>query len=345
MKKILSFACAVFFLFPLATAPVIAFNMTIAPAKEIFEMNRSESKSYQITFRNDSDSGRYQARVVDFVYNESGVRNFIEKKDLADPGQSLTSWVHLGNDQFQAVKGVDNKISVLITIPKNGAFGDHFGVILVEKISDETTQDAGPVTVGGSIASVLAVKVLGGKSIKSGGLVDYQISTQEKARNTVNFEVKFNNTGNEFYGVLAEIGVYDKTDDQKPIKVLSRDFTVFPNVVRELKIPLGDLGDDYGEKDYSSKLSVYEFYKGSKVSLMASSEKAFHYYVPISTDAEIQYVAKDVTTPSAIVQVLQQFGWYIAGFILLLVVLIRVLFFRGSPSATPSSKRGRNKNS
>ncbi|MGE3340408.1 MAG: hypothetical protein AB7J46_00470 [Candidatus Altimarinota bacterium] len=343
MKKLASFLVLVALFSPFFRQPAQAFNMTVAPAKKVFEMNRGESKDYTVIFRNDFDSDRYRVRVVDFVYNESGVRNFIEATELADPGQSLTTWVTIKTPEFEAVKGKDNAIPVSIQVPDNASYGDHFGVILIEKAISQEAGDAGPVTVGGSIASVVAVKVLGGQVIKSGGLVDYQIETQERARNTANFVIQFNNTGNEFFTVLAEIAIFENASDSMPIKTLSRDFTIFPNVVREIKVPLGDLGDDFGEKEYLSRLTVYEFYKGQKVSQMASSQKSFQYYIPVSADAEVHYVAKEVVVTPSIVEIVKELGLYIAGFLVLLIVLIRVLFSARQPVATaaraPRKKR------
>jgi hypothetical protein len=344
MKKLFFSLLVIGFLTSALTISVQAFNMTIAPAKKVFEMNRGETKDYTIVFRNDFDAAQYQVKVVDFVYNESGVRNFVEQDELADPNQSMTTWVQLGVDRFEADKGVDNKIPVRISIPENAAYGDHFGVVLIEKFVESTDGGTGPVTVGGSIASVLALKVLGGKSIKAGGLVDFQVTSQERARNTVNFDVKFNNTGNEFFSVLAEIEVFESADDEKPVKSLSRDFTIFPNVVREVKIPLGDLGDDFGEKEYIARLSVYEFDKGKKISQMARAEKPFQYFIPVSTDAEIHYVAKEVEVAPDVVQIVKELGLYIGGFILLLIVLIRVLFFHKTQQvAVAAPKRSRKK--
>src|SRR5690606_42063387 len=108
-------------------------------------------------------------------------------------------------------------------------------------------------------------------------LVEFQVTSKELARSTVKFDVKFNNTGNEFFSVLAEIEIFESAGDQKPVKTLSRDFTIFPNVVREVKIPLGDLGDDFGEKEYVARLSVYEVDKGKKLTQMGLAGNWFLY--------------------------------------------------------------------
>lgn len=311
--------------------------MTIAPAKKVFELNRGETRSYTLVFRNDFDTGDYTVRVVDFVYNDSGNRAFVEREDLADPGQSLSAWVKVDEARFSATKGSDNQIPVTIRIPDDAHFGDHFGVLLIER--GVGGDGAGPVTVGGSIASVLAVKVLGGTPIKSGGLVDFQVQTQERARNTVNFVVKFNNTGTEFYNVLAEVEVYEDSQAEKPVKLLSRDFTVFPNVVKEIKMPLGDLGDDYGEKEYIARLHLSEFHNGTKVAELGQSEKTFPYFIPVHGAADIlPTIEKPIVVESSFVQVMREFGLYIGAFIVLLIVLIRVLFF--SPAqVSPSVPR------
>lgn len=338
MKKILLVSLGVLALVTAFFSTASAFNMTIAPAKKVFEMNRGESKSYALVFRNDFDTSDYQVRVVDFVYNDSGNRAFVEKQDLADPAQSLSTWVKVDEARFSATKGSDNQIPVTIRIPENANFGDHFGVLLIERY--EGGEGAGPVTVGGSIASVLAVKVLGGTPIKSGGLVDYQVQTQERARNTVNFVVKFNNTGTEFYNVLAEVEVYDDAQAQDPIKVLSRDFTVFPNVVKEIKMPLGDLGDDYGEKEYYSRLHLSEFHNGNKVAQLGQSEKAFQYFIPVHAAADVlPTIEKPIVVESSLVQAVREFGLYIGAFIILLIVLIRVLFFSPAPVSQPPSRK------
>lgn len=340
-KRFFSLAYSVLILASLSFSfpePARAFNMTIAPAKKVLEVERGDVIDYRISFRNDAETFQYKAQVVDFVYNSSGVRNFIEAEDLANASQALSNWVTLSPENFQAEKGKENSVSVTLRVPEDAQYGDHFAVVLVEKYI--SPDEAGTtVSVGGSIASVLAVKVLGGEVLRSGGLVSYDIETQQRARNTVNFLIKFNNTGNQFFDVLAEIEILENETDAQPVKVITRDFTIFPNVVRDLKIPLGDLGDDYGEKGYVARLRIYEFDKGEKVKIMAEQSKIFQYYVPISSASEVQVIEKEVIVPSSNLDLIKELGLYAFGFLLVLIILIKALFFSKKSEVTSTKKR------
>jgi len=319
---------------PIAQAQ--GFDMTIAPAKKIFEVNRGEVFEYELIFRNDSDDGDYKITVVDFAYGSDGARQYIMKEDIADLEQSLTSWVNVPG-KFIARKGIDNRFPIKVVIPENAKFGDHFGRLVLEKV--ETDEGKATVAVGGSIASVLMIKVLGGKGIRVGGLVDYSVEIQERARNTANFTVKFNNTGNEFFRILAEIHIFRDQESLEPVKKLARDTIIYPNVMSEMRLPLGDMGDDAGEGEYLSRLIVYEYENGEKLREMARAEAVFQYFVPIGGAAEIHAAAplieKEVTVTPPIVDIIKELFWYIMAFLVALIVLVRVLFYHGS------SRRGR----
>ena len=161
------------------------FNMTIAPAKKVFQMNRGDSKEYIITFRNDDVDAEYRARVRDYYYTPSGDTKSIERKDIADVSQALSSWITLGVEKFQAKKGIINEIPVTINVPKNASYGDHYATVLVEKVDNTLEAKSGfSIGVTGAIATVIILKINGGEVIKTGNLVDYEVQTQEKARNT-----------------------------------------------------------------------------------------------------------------------------------------------------------------
>lgn len=339
MRKLLPIFLAFVLLAAVFTAPVLAFDMTLTTAKKTFQLDQGESTSYSIGFRDDFASGRYRVHIRDFVYDTAGTKVFLEKDELADLGQSLTTWVTLPFETFEAKKGIETDLPVRVQVPTDAQHGDHFAVLMIEKIPEEDGGQ-GLVSVGGSVSSLLAVQVLGGDTLKAGELLDYRVTTQERARNTANFLLEFVNTGNVFFRALAEVAVFRDAADQEPIKVVARDFTVHPNIRREVNIPLGSLGEELAEGDYFSRLTVYEYSEEKKSAVLGTSEQRFQYFEPFDPELDERTIAREIDVSPTFVQVIEEFGWYILGFVLALGFLIRVLFFQ-SRSAKPAKKSRR----
>lgn len=340
MRNVLLVFSAVVFFFVVGAIPAQAFDMTLTTAKKTFQLRQGESSSYTIGFRDDFSSGRYQVRVQDFVYDATGARIFLEEDELADVQQSLTTWVVLPFEIFDAKKGVGVELPIRIVVPEDAQYGDHFAALMIEKIPEEQ-EGPGLVSVGGSVSSLLAVQVIGGDTVKAGELLDYRVATQERARNTANFLLEFVNTGNVFFRTLAEVAVFRDAADEEPIKIVARDFTVHPNIRREVNIPLGDLGDEFGEGEYFSRLTVYEYSGGKKSAVLGTSEELFEYFEPFDPEIGVQTIERAVDTSPSFSQVLKEFGLYILGFFLLLSLLIRTLFFQ--PRSDKSLKKKRRK--
>lgn len=306
-----------------------AFSMSISPARKTLEVRRGQSVSFQVNFTNQAESTEYEVQILDFVYDESGSTRTIEPEELADESQSLTSWIDL-DQRFQAVKGQRNVVDVTINVPQNASYGDHYGMLVFKKAPDD---DNALLAIQGGISMILYVKVLGGQTIASGELVSFEAQSQQRARNTVNFEVEYRNTGNQFFNVLAEVMVYDQEGDSEPIKTLKKEFTSFPNVVSSYRLPLGDLGDNYGEREYPAQLAIYEYADGKKGKVLVESQTSFSYYLPYTGDEPLQeqtVVQKEVVVTPPIVDIIKELALYIGGFLIVLIVLVRVLFFHTS---------------
>lgn len=319
-----------------------AFNMSVSPAMKTVELRRGESYEFTISFTNQSSSADFQIEVNDFVYDPSGGTRVVGVSELSDPSQSLTYWV-TSNESISAIKGQVNKFPVKISVPQSAQYGDHYGMLVFRQ---KAKDGGGVVSIQGGITVLLYVKVLGGQQIKSGELASFSSVSQERARNTVNFVAEYRNTGNQFFKVMAEVEIFSAEGDQEPIAVLRKDFTSYPNVLSSVRIPLGDLGADYGERKYFAKLRIYDFTGQKKGQVLAESTHVFQYYLPYIGAAPEQHASADVpvlekqviVTPPLIV-FLRELGIYVGGFIILLVVLIRVLFFNRPGQIARAKKR------
>lgn len=318
MKKFVSLFFGFIFLTLFSTASVSAFDLTVLTARKVLELAPGDEARYELQFKDDFNSGIYQVKILEFTYDQEGRKQFIQQEEIADESQSLTGWLKFDSQPFQVEKGVIEVLPIQVVVPEQALFGDRYAELAFEKVVADGGEDH-LITVGGSVSSLLVVKVLGGDSVKSGRLNDYQILTEERARNTARFVFEFVNTGNEFFGALAEIEIFDGTTDTKPIKVLTREFTALPNVLREVRVSLGDLGDEYEEKEYRTRLTVYEYHQGVKKSQMGVSEKSFYYFIPVS---DLHFVAKEMESPSFFSLFVRELGIYALGFFLLLAALV-----------------------
>ncbi|MDP2691877.1 MAG: hypothetical protein Q8O95_05775 [bacterium] len=306
-----------------------AFSMTISPARQTFELERGESREYVISFTNGSETGDFSVNVHDFVYTPTGSTQPINPDQLADPSQSLDQWIQV-KDRFTAVQGESSKVAVRINVPENAQYGSHFGMVTFAPVEAEMSAMVG---VSGAINSVVFIKVLGGEEIRSGDLEEFRSESQERARNTVNFFTKYNNTGNTFFDVLAEISIFDINDPSSPIKLLRDTFVSFPNVVSNVQIPLGDLGDNYGEKEYRAILKLYDSPKtGEKGEQLVSEIIDFQYYLPYTGDepgAIEKIIEKEIVVTPPIIAIVKELAPYIGGFLVLMIVLVWVLARKG----------------
>lgn len=320
-----------------------AFNMSVSPAMKTVELHRGESYEFTISFTNQSSTADFQIEVNDFVYEPSGGTRVIDVSELTDPSQSLTHWVQ-SSESISALKGQVNKFPVKISIPQSAQYGDHYGMLVFRQ---KAKDGGGVVSIQGGITVLLYVKVLGGQQIKSGELASFTSVSQERARNTVNFVAEYRNTGNQFFKVMAEIEVYSEEGDREPITVLRKDFTSYPNVLSSVRIPLGDLGADYGEREYFASLKIYDFTGQKKGEVLADSTHVFQYYLPYigaapaaeHASADVPVLEKQVIVTPPLIVFIRELGIYVGGFIILLVVLIRVLFFSHSAQPVPMKKR------
>lgn len=321
---------------------VSAYNATLAPAKKVFIVERGEKIEYSITYTNNSGplDRFFQVSVGDFYYSEGGALSFLPIEELGQPLQSLTSWTKVP-ELVEAGDGKSVEIPVSITVPQHADFGDHMGAVFIE--AAELDDAKGVVGVKGRLASLVILKVTGGEVVRKSGIVErFDITSREKARNTVTFEYQFLNTGREFFDLETIVDVYDQLSDQRPLKTLTHSIAVFPNARKNIYIPLGDLGDDYGEKEYFARVLIQERAEGSDRVVFSQLQKPFYYSVPIQHAAapQVEVIEKEVVVTPSVVEIVKELGLYVGAFLVVLLVLIRVLFFsRGG--VVPRGRRKR----
>ncbi|MDF2379233.1 MAG: hypothetical protein P1V18_03355 [Candidatus Gracilibacteria bacterium] len=311
---------------------VSAFTLTVSPAKKVFEVERGGVIEYDISFTS-GESTEYMLRALSYVHKSDGFRDYINPLEIDDPNKTIGEWITTSKTGA-VVAGKPTKFPIRIVVPDDAPYGDHFAMIHFEKSRDQTGF-SGQIGVSGSIGSIIALKVLGGETYKEGSLANFTVETRERAKNTANVNFSFRNSGTEFFDVYAEVLVFETEEDVTPIKSFSREFTVLPNVLRKVDIPIGALPDDFSEGQYFVQLKLYEYYDGKKIKEFADTTKPFDYFIPLGGTNENnapQIIEREVVVQSPLVDIVRELGIYIGGFILVLIVMIKVLFFGGDRS-------------
>jgi hypothetical protein len=350
-RKLLGAFLSVFVLSLIGVSSSFAFNLSISPGKKILELPRDGVKLYQVKIiNNQSESVRYKLSVSDYVLSDSSSGAFLDAEELADSSQSVSNWITV--PETVLVEGNSREsVDVQVVVPQDATFGDHFGAVFFEIDSDV---EDGAVAIQGKIASLMILKVVGGEPLpKDGSIRDFTIDSRAKARNPVTFNLDFINESTSFFSIETIFEIYEIRNQEEPINVLSSVHNVFPNVIRGVKMNLGDLGDDFGEGEYLVRLIVKENLSKEqkktavKAKIFYKEERRFEYFVPLSRiiqeeealhNAGIEQVDKAPADSIDVLDMVKELILYIGVFLIVLLVLIRVLFF---PS--DRKKKGRKK--
>lgn len=332
-------------------APVFSqgFSARISPGQRTLELERGQTFEFPINYLNQLEQPVkvMKLQVSDFFTDGDGRRVFVEEDAVLDPEQSLAQWIDT-SDTFEVEGKKEAIIPVTIRVPENASYGDHNAYIA---ITDAVEAAQSMLGINVELGTSLTVKVLGGDaSLRDGNVEDFTILTREKARNTVSFEYFFTNLGVEFFKLDTVVEIYEvknPAEGVKPIKVLSKNSQVFPNVRSRISLPLGDLGDDYGEKEYFARVKVVDMSSGLEDKVYMQDTQAFYYNLPLlgaKDDGQVlppPVVQKQpVVVQMPMVEVVKELIWYIGGFLVVLLVLIRLLFF---PSGSSRKKGSRKK--
>lgn len=316
-----------------AVDSVYSFSLMVAPAKKVFEMRRGGEVSFDVKFTDFSSDGVYDIVPENFIYDENGSRQMVPTEDIANPELSLSNWIEV-SERLEVQKSQEEIIPLTIRVPENAPFGDHYATVYFRKRTDAedgSSSGGANLNVSGSVGTVMVVKVLGGTAEKVGSFEGFEIQTREKARNTADFVYTYKNEGNTFFSVQGIVEVYGSRakhkDGAEPLKVLRKKAMVFPNVTKKVTIPLGDLGDNFSEKNYFAVFRIYEMDGSELGELIAEEEKEFYYYVPAGKDAEVTVLEKEVLVQAPVSEYVKELAIYIGGFLIVIIILIKVLFF------------------
>lgn len=312
----------------------MAFNSQLSPGSKVFEVNRGDEFTMDITYTNMvPTTAEIALSAQDFFYGQGGVEQYVPSEDI-ESGKSLSQWITMPST-LTAPQNEKVKVSLTVKVPEDAGYGDHHAVIYFSNAIPQSA-DTKLVGIQGRLASLITVKVLGGEPVISGKVRDFDIQTREKARNTATFQFFFQNTGSEFFDIETIVEIYEEekpAENVEPIKVLQKQDSVFPNIGKTVKVSLGDLGDDYGEGTYYAHILVQQ--KASPETRRRFFEQImpFEYYVPLqssalASDSQTPLVQREVVevTPP-LVEIVKELGLYIGLFVIVLLILVRVLFF------------------
>jgi hypothetical protein len=323
------------------------FNSQLSPGKIVSSAERGQELNFKVRFTNLLEGGGSQpVRITtqDIVYDDEGRQLKLDVNEVLDTNQSLRSWIDVG-EGFDAVSDEPVTVPVKIKVPNNAAFGDHYAAIY---FSSGAASQAAIVGVQARLATMITLKILGGDPVLDGKVKELKIETREKARNTATINFVFQNTGSEFFKVATAIDIFDvpkPTEEDVAIKTITREDSVFPNVRKKVSIKVGDLGEDYGETEYYARIQIVQKTNDANGKVFLNSVKPFDYFLPVLSAAPEAAVPppplieKPVYVQSPMLEIVRELGLYIGGFIILVIVLIRVLFFSGGVSRKKSSRR------
>jgi len=318
----------------LHASEVHAFSASLTPARKTFVIQPGNVIEYDLKLTNTSNEEQTVGTALSlFYYSDKGLFNIMPIEELSRNANTVHNWV----DVPEAVTIPPGEVGIFpvsIAVPVDAPAGDHLGVIYLEARSDASAN--GMIGVKSRLASLVIVKVDGGTpQMKTGEVDNFEVSTRENARNTATVSFRFKNTSNEFFRLLSRVSIYESLDDLDtgdPLKVINSNKEVFPSANTIVDIQVGDLGDDYGEKEYFAYVEIYTK-EGEEEKRLAEFKKEFYYYIPYSTDVgfgepgQQQVIQKEVMVKPPVVDFVKELVIYIGGFLIILLVLIRLLFF------------------
>lgn len=197
-------------------------------------------KSYIKVVNNNAEDIDVYIELINFkAGNEAGTVKLapLSSEEIKGNKYLINNWVHIepGPITVPAYKG--KNIPFIVDVPDGADPGDHHLAILVGTEPGQDNSRGSSIKISSKIGSLLLLNV-GGEVNESGIIREFSTDKGSYSEGNVNFNVRFQNTGNTILQPRGEIRVYNwQEKDQGAIMINHQTNTgnVFPQDIRAWK--------------------------------------------------------------------------------------------------------------
>lgn len=206
-------------------------TFTITPPLVKINMNPAEEFVSAIKVVNNNDRTIVvQAQTANFKNVDNGRVEFAEDGEI-EGDYTLKSWINLPQKSFEIRPFSSKNIPYIIKTPEDASPGGHYAGILIGTPSADSVEEGAVVGISQLVASLIFVNISG--DILEKGYIR-QFSTDKNFYNgdSVEFEVRFENTGNVHLKPVGDIKIYNFFGKEKGYIPINHK-TDFGNVLPE----------------------------------------------------------------------------------------------------------------
>ncbi len=221
-----------------ARADSTSGSQTLSVSPTLFQMNATPGQVWQSEIRvinvNNYDITVYP-QVVNFApQGEAGQGDFIPIFASETNGQTLAEWVDISKEGITIPKQQTVSVPFTIKCPQNAAPGGHYAAILIgTRPADGGAESA--LKTAQFVSSLFFVRVAG-DVVESGTIREFRTTASVLQTPDVDFEVRFQNTGNVHLQPQGDISIYNMWGEERgtiPINHQTHFGNVLPQSIRK----------------------------------------------------------------------------------------------------------------
>ena len=236
-------------------------GLSISPLRQEYEAKPGDTIQGTIEVTNrGSASSTVNVIVRDFeVSGEGGYPQFSDTP-IGGPSYSLAGWTTVSEESIVIAPGGTAKVPFTISVPQNAEPGGHYAGILVGSFSPQVLEggEGTMVAIGSAVASLILLTVEG-EIIEAGSIREFSIPKSLYERLPIEFNIRFENTGNVHVSPQGNITIYDWSDNKVyELPVNPEGGNVLPHGVRKFTVVWNEGGD------YSKYEAVVTLHYGSE---------------------------------------------------------------------------------
>ena len=238
-NSLLGILLALAFWVTVAFAQTSELTQTLSVSPTLFQMTANPSQSWESEIRvsnvNDYPITVYP-QVVNFAPSgESGQGNLIPIFTSETKGQTLAEWVNISSSSVVIAPQQTVGIPFTVQVIPDPAPGGHYAAILVGTKPPENNAGAAQVQTAQFVTSLLFVRIAG-DVVEKGGIREFTTVKNLYAEPAIDFEVRFENTGNVHLQPQGDITITNMWGTKRgviPINYQTHFGNVLPNSIRK----------------------------------------------------------------------------------------------------------------
>lgn len=260
-----------------------SFSLTVTPP--LFQLSISPGESWSSVIKavntNPYDTSLYTSVMEFQATGEEGQGKLIPITDpvASSTGATLADWVTVSKEPIPAKRGASVDIPFSVNIPTNAAPGGYYAAVLIGSQPFEEHPSGSVISVSSYISSLIFVRIKG-DVVEQGIIREFSTDRYFYQHPSVQFTVKFDNTGTVHVRPVGMIEVYSMFGNQKaniPINEKSNFGNVLANSTRKFSFSWN--GED-SLTDFGLYKAILTLSFGSDAKQSISAETSF-WVVPV----------------------------------------------------------------